>query len=294
MPASTSTDITHVNLASRQYMNADADPSKALWSLVGMPYDGTCSFRPGTRFGPNAVREASWGVESFCPRLNRTLETMAICDRGDIEFPFGNRDEVLKRIYDTTKGILSQGQRWAGIGGEHLVTFPVIQAHLEKYPDLAVIQFDAHADLREDYLGETLSHATVMRRVVDLIGPERFLQIGIRSGTQDEFEWMRANDTLMSDHGHLKQRLQQWGSRPVFLTIDLDVLDPSILPGTGTPEPGGLSFRELQEWMDCLDGVNLVGFDAVELSPPWDASGVSTVAAAKVIRHALLLTQGYR
>jgi agmatinase len=263
---------------------------EADWVIVGIPYDGTCSYRPGTRFGPNAIREASWGLENYSPVLNRELDHIRYADAGDLEFPFGNRDEVLSRIRQAAQQVVQAGKHWIGLGGEHLVTLPVIEAYLEKYPDLAVIQFDAHADLRDDYLGEKLSHATVMRRVVDLIGAERFAQIGIRSGPKSEFDWMTTNGTLMRQPEQLTARLTQWQNRPVFITVDLDVLDPSILPGTGTPEPGGLSFAELQSWFTLLKDINLVGFDAVELSPPYDASGVSNVAAAKVVRECLLLS----
>ncbi len=272
-----------------KFMGADSPLEQADWVLVGMPYDGTCSYRPGTRFAPNAIREASWGLENYSPFLDLDLEQVAYCDAGDVELPFGNRDEVLGRIKIAAQDVLSQSKHWAGLGGEHLVTYPVIEAYLEAYPDLAVVHFDAHADLREDYLGEPLSHATVMRRIVDIIGPERLLQVGIRSGPKAEFDWMRQHRTLMTSQEEFQQRLSAWKDRPVFVTVDLDVLDPSIFPGTGTPEPGGLSFIELQQWFALLKGVNIVGFDAVELSPPYDASGVSNIVAAKAVREILLL-----
>lgn len=271
-------------------MGADASLEDAEWVMVGIPYDGTCSYRPGTRFAPNAIREASWGLEMYSPFLERTLDQIRYADWGDLELPFGNRDEVLARIGQAIRDVLAQDKKWIGLGGEHLVTYPVIEAYLEKYPDLCVIQFDAHTDLRDDYLGEKLSHATVMRRVVDHIGPERFLQIGIRSGPKDEFDWMHANGTLMKSDAQLQSRLKQWQGKPVFLTIDLDVLDPSILPGTGTPEPGGLTFLEFQQWIARLTSIRLMGLDVVELSPPYDTSGVSNVVAAKALREALLLS----
>lgn len=260
------------------------------WVMVGLPYDGTCSYRPGTRFGPEAIRIASWGIETYSPYQNKDLETVAYFDAGELELPFGNREEVLHRIEQATEDVLASGKRWFGIGGEHLVTYPVIKAYVKRYPDLAVLHFDAHADLREDYLGERLSHATVLRRVVELIQPERLVQIGIRSGTREEFDWMRAHKTLLEDKDSLPAALARLANRPVFLTIDLDVLDPSVLPGTGTPEPGGFGFKEFLQWLLPFSGLNFVGADVVELSPDYDSSGISTVTAAKVIREALLLS----
>lgn len=273
----------------RHFMGAETPWANARWVLVGMPYDGTCSYRPGTRFGPSAIREASYGLEMYSPLLDRDLGDVAYFDAGDLDLPFGNRQRVLEAIGQAAREVLAGGKHWAGMGGEHLVTLPVVEAYLEKYPDLAVVHFDAHADLRDDYLGETLSHATVMRRIVDKTGPERLVQIGIRSGPKEEFAWMRQQKTLITSHDELTQRLDAWGKRPIFLTVDLDVLDPSIFPGTGTPEPGGMSFAEFTHWLVLLKDRNIVGFDAVELSPPYDTSGVSTVVAARVMRECLLL-----
>lgn len=277
-----------------RFMGADAPWDLAQWVMVGIPYDGTCSFRPGTRFAPNAIREASWGLETYSPRLDLDLETVAYTDAGDLELPFGNRTECLARIGQATAEVLEGQKRWIGFGGEHLVTLPVVEAYLKHYPDLAVVHYDAHADLREDYLGEPLSHATVLRRIVDQIGPERLAQIGIRSGPQSEFLWMKEHKTLMGSLQDLKARLAQWQAqnRPIFVTVDLDILDPSIFPGTGTPEPGGFTFQDLINWLEPLRGSNIVGFDAVELSPPYDASGVSNVVAAKVVRELLLIAAG--
>jgi agmatinase len=271
-------------------MGACRTLDEADWVLVGLPYDGTCSFRPGTRFGPEAIRAASWGLESYSPLQDATLDDVAYFDAGELEFPLGNREAILAIIRDNAWDVLAAGKRWLGLGGEHLVTYPVIQAYVEKYPDLAVLHFDAHADLREDYLGERLSHATVLRRVTELLdGPERLVQIGIRSGPAEEFAWMRRHGTLLESRENLPQALDRLNGRPVFLTIDLDVLDPSIMSGTGTPEPGGLTFRELTDWLLAFRGLNYVGADVVELSPHYDPSGVSTVTAAKVVREVLLL-----
>jgi agmatinase len=274
---------------SRDWMGSTETMDAADWVMVGLPFDGTTSNRPGARFGPSAVREASWGLELYSPKLDASLDQVAYFDAGDLEFPLGNRDACLDQIRTTTREVLAAGKKWLGIGGEHLVTLPVIEAYLETYPNLVVIHFDAHADLRDDYLGEKLSHATVMRRIADLIGPSSLVQIGIRSGPQDEFAWMHEHRTLLKGMVELIRVAKALGDSPVFITVDLDVLDPSVLPGTGTPEPDGMTFGELTDWLARLRYLNIVGCDAVELAPHYDPSGVSSAVAAKVIRELLLL-----
>jgi agmatinase len=273
----------------KTWMGSQTSPESAEWWMVGLPYDGTTTYRPGTRFGPEAIRAASWGLETYSPKQHKTLESITYWDAGELELPCGNRDASLACIKQAAQAVFSAGKKYLGIGGEHLVTLPAVEAALERYPDLAVLHFDAHADLRDDYMGERLSHATVLRRVADLIGPERLVQIGIRSGPPEEFAWMRQHQTLMHDLGDLPKALARLANRPVFLTLDLDVLDPSILPGTGTPEPGGLSFAQLHEWLLAFSSLNVVAADVLELSPHYDPSGVSAVVAAKVIREILLL-----
>jgi agmatinase len=275
----------------RGWMGACDTLAEADWVLVGLPYDGTCSYRPGTRFGPEAIRAASWGLETYSPISDATLDAVSYFDAGELEFPLGNREAILSIIRDNARDVLAANKRWLGLGGEHLVTYPVIEAYVEKYPDLAVLHFDAHADLRDDYLGEKLSHATVLRRVTELVGPDSLIQIGIRSGPKEEFDWMRQQGTLLKSRDDLPRAMQRLRGRPVFLTIDLDVLDPSIMSGTGTPEPGGLTFRELTDWLLEFRDLRYVGADVVELSPHYDPSGVSNVVAAKVVREVLLLGQ---
>ncbi|MCE3234646.1 MAG: agmatinase [Vampirovibrio sp.] len=273
----------------RNWMGACETFEEADWVLVGLPYDGTTSFRPGTRFGPEAIRGASWGLETYSPLQDADLDGTPYFDAGELEFPLGNRDAILTMIRENARDVVQAGKRWLGLGGEHLVTFPVIEAYVEKYPDLAILHFDAHADLRDDYLGEKLSHATVLRRCVDLVGADSLVQLGIRSGPQEEFAWMRKNGTLLETREDLPKALARLEGRPVFLTIDLDVLDPSIMSGTGTPEPGGMSFSTFVEWLMEFRHLNFVGADVVELSPHYDPSGVSTVVAAKVVREVMLL-----
>ncbi|MEB3287826.1 MAG: agmatinase [Vampirovibrionales bacterium] len=274
----------------RSWMGATENFDEADWVLVGMPYDGTTSYRPGTRFGPEAARAASWGVETYSPYQRKSLDDLKYFDAGELELPPGNRDKSLAMIKTAARETLAAGKHWLGVGGEHLVTWPAFEAHLEKYPDIAVVHFDAHADLRDDYLGEKLSHATVLRRIADAIGPERMVQIGIRSGPQDEFDWMIENETLLQSPHQIPHAIQKLSGRPIYLTIDLDVLDPSILPGTGTPEPGGMSFETFLQWLFPFQSLNIVAADVVELSPHYDPSGVSNVVAAKTIREVLLMT----
>ncbi|MEI7475603.1 MAG: agmatinase [bacterium] len=278
-----------VDFLSKSWLCSTDDLDKSDMVLVGIPYDGTCSFKPGTRFGPEAARVASIGLESYSPYQDKDLEDSAFYDAGELDLPFGNRDKVLDIIYTCAKETLSMDKKFVGVGGEHLVTYPVLKAYLEKYPDIAVIHFDAHADLREDYLDESLSHATVMRRITDHIGADSFKQVGIRSGTKEEFAWIRKNNTLLTSLDEAKEVVQKFKNRPIFLSIDLDVLDPSIMSGTGTQEAGGLNFKEFIEWLKAFSSLNFVGADIVELSPAYDTSGVSTVTAAKVIREVLLM-----
>ncbi len=275
---------------SRDWMGSTDANNDNDWVMVGIPYDGTCSYRPGTRFAPEAIRLASWGLETYSPIQDKDLENVNYIDAGDLELPFGNRDKSLQIIESNARDVLKQNKRWFGIGGEHLVTWPVIKAYVEKYPDLAILHFDAHADLRDDYLGEELSHATVLRRCVNALKPNSLVQIGIRSGPEEEWQWMRDNDTIATDITDIQRYKERLGNRPVFITVDLDVLDPSVLPGTGTPEPGGLTFNEWHEWLLAFKGLNVVGADVVELSPHYDTSGVSTAVATKVIRELLLFS----
>ncbi|MFH0702347.1 MAG: agmatinase [bacterium] len=275
---------------SRNWLGACENFENSDWVLVGLPYDGTCSFKPGTRFGPEMIRIASQGIETYSMYQNKDLSEIAFYDAGDLEFPFGDKQEALNRIAQATRETLDFQKHWLGIGGEHLVTYPAVKTYLNKYPDLIVLHFDAHADLRENYLGETFSHATVMRQISNLIGPQRIIQIGIRSGVQEEFEWMNNHSTLFNNKSQIPAILEKISDHPVFLTIDLDVLDPGIMSGVGTPEPGGMSFNELIFWLLSLKNLNYVGADIVELSPHYDISGVSAITAAKIIREILLLS----
>lgn len=273
----------------RNWLGSADKIEESSFIMVGLPYDGTCSFRPGARFAPQEIRLASHGLETYSPVLNRDLFDLNFYDAGELDFAFGNREDTLFKIERAAGEIFGKNKKWLGVGGEHLVTLPAVKACYEKHPDLNIIQFDAHADLADDYMGEKLSHATVIKRISEFILPENIIQTGIRSGTKEEYDWMKKNKTFYNSNSDFSNRIEKIGSKPVYLTIDLDILDPSIFSGTGTPEPGGLFFKEFIERLNILGKLNIVGADVVELSPHYDASGVSTITAAKIIREILLL-----
>ncbi|MFA5498797.1 MAG: agmatinase [Candidatus Cloacimonadia bacterium] len=259
----------------------------------GIPYDGTVTFRPGTRFAPDATRVASHGLEGYSPYQDKNIRDYPICDYGDVFLPFGNTERIMDLIEADAKEIISTGKKLLSCGGEHLVSFPLIKAHLEKYPELKIIHFDAHTDLRDKYLGEKLSHATVFRRVCEYTSPKNLYQFGMRCGRKEEFIWGRENTNFypftLDQFAEAIKAIPK--DTPVYITLDVDVLDPSFFPGTGTPEPGGVTFHELHNSLLLLQDYNIVGADIVELAPDYDPSGVSSITTAKLVRElALLLT----
>lgn len=258
--------------------------------LFGAPFDSTTSFRPGTRFGPSAMRSESFGIETYSPYQDCDLEDIRAHDAGDLELPFGAPDRALAMIEAKAAAILADGKMPVLLGGEHLVTLGAVRAAVKRFPDLRIIHFDAHADLREDYLGVTLSHACVIRRCHDLLGDGRIWQFGIRSGTRGEFAFMREGHVATEPFTLATLRdLAFPEGTPVYLTVDLDVLDPSEFPGTGTPEAGGVRFAELLAALrDVFSRFRVVAFDNVELSPPLDPTGRSTALACKLLREELL------
>ncbi len=275
------------------FLACDKDFDKSNIVLFGAPFDGTTSFRPGTRFGPNAIRQESFGIETYSPYQGRDLEDISVCDIGDLDLPFGNTERALSMIEETTSDIVNAKKLPVMVGGEHLVTLPAVSAVLKQYPDLCIIHLDAHTDLRDDYLGETLSHSSVIRRVWDKIGDGRIFQFGIRSGERHEFEFAKAHTFLQAfDLQGFETLPELLGNTPVYVTLDLDVLDPSIFCGTGTPEAGGVSFKELLSALLHLSKLNVVACDINELAPVYDQSGVSTAVACKLVREILLTLKG--
>lgn len=272
------------------FIACDCEYEEASIVLFGAPFDSTTSFRPGTRFASKAMRSESFGIETYSPYQDKDLEDIQVFDSGDLELRFGNPVSALEDIEKRTKTILEDGKMPVMIGGEHLVTLGAVRAVAKKYEDLHMIHFDAHADLREDYLGEPLSHASVMHRVWELVGDEHIYQFGIRSGDRTEFAWGKEHvHTQKFNFDGLQEVVESIGEKPVYVTLDLDVLDPSIFPGTGTPEAGGVSFVELLQAILMLKPLNIVGFDVNELSPVYDQSGVSTAVACKILRELLLI-----
>lgn len=272
------------------FMSCDKEPGQADTVLFGAPFDSTTSYRPGTRFGSGAIRRESFGIESYSPYQDRDLEETLTADIGDLELCFGDTGLALKAIEDQAEEILKAGKRPFMLGGEHLVTLGAFRAAVRAYPELHVIHFDAHADLRDDYLGAKLSHACVMRRCWELVGDGRIFQFGIRSGDREEFSWGKDHVTTRRfDFEGLTETLKSLAGKPVYLTVDLDVMDPSVFPGTGTPEPGGVSFSALRDAVtQVCAGARVVACDVNELSPHYDPSGISTAAACKIVREMLL------
>lgn len=272
------------------FIGCDALYDEAETVIFGAPFDSTTSYRPGARFASAAMRGESFGIETYSPYQKDDLEDKRVFDAGDLELPFGNALRTLEIIEDFSKRILSDGKKPCMIGGEHLVSFGAIRAAFAKYPDLKIVHFDAHADLRRDYMGERLSHASVIQRAWQLVGDGRIYQFGIRSGSRDELEWGKEHVvTEMFTAKTAAETALLLKDSPVYLTLDLDVVDPSEFPGTGTPEAGGLTWKELLEALLCFKSSCVVAFDICELSPHYDHSGASTALACKTLREMLLM-----
>ncbi len=271
------------------FIGCDNEYDESKIVIFGAPFDSTTSYRPGTRFASAAMRNESFGIETYSPYQDKDLEDICVFDAGDLELCFGSPESALSDIEELSEKILSDGKMPLMIGGEHLVTLGSVRAAVKKYPNLHIVHFDAHADLRDDYLGQKLSHACVMRRCHELVGDDKIFQFGIRSGDREEFYWGKEHvytnkfnfDTIET----LKEKI---GDNPVYFTIDLDVLDPSCFPGTGTPEAGGVTFTELLNAVKEVSQLNVVAMDVNELSPMLDQSGSSTALACKLLREILL------
>ncbi|AOQ24769.1 Agmatinase [Moorella thermoacetica] len=262
--------------------------------LAGIPFDATTSFRPGTRWGPRAIRSVSEVLEEYSPYLQRELTGVPFYDAGDLDLPPGRVEASLERMEAAADAIFAAARIPFFMGGEHLVSYPLIRAAYRHYPDLAVLHFDAHADLREDYLGERFSHATVMRLVAEEIGPDRLYQFGIRSGTWGEFAYGQEETNFFMDviTPPLAKLVPELVRRPLYVTIDIDVVDPAFAPGTGTPEPGGCPPGEIFKAIQILQGANVVAFDLVEVCPAYDQSDITAILAAKILREAILAWGG--
>lgn len=274
------------------FLGCDRSYDDARIVLYGAPFDSTTSFRPGARFGPAAMRHESFGLETYSPYQDKDLSDCAVFDSGDLELPFGSPEAALAAIEARAETILEDRKLPLLLGGEHLVTLGAVRAVARRYPQVRIIHFDAHTDLRQDYLGVKLSHACVIRRCHDLLGDGRIHQFCIRSGDRPEWQWARAGHTALHpfDFSGLEETVAALtaAGTPVYFTIDLDCLDPAVFPGTGTPEAGGVTFLQLLEAIQLVGQCRIVGADVNELAPMLDSTGVSTATACKVLRELLL------
>lgn len=272
------------------FLTADADYDEAQAVLLGLPMDYTVSYRPGSRFGPQAIRAVSVVLEEYSPVLDEELGAYRICDLGDLALPFGNVAKTLDLMEQAAKEVFSQEKLAGFMGGEHLVSLPLIRAAQARYPDLVVLHFDAHADLREHYAGESLSHATVMRKAAAVLRPHHLYQFGIRSGTREEWTFAREHTRMLGGDftEALPKVLADIAGYPVYVSIDIDVVDPAFAPGTGTPEPGGCTSAQLLQAVWAMKDLDVIGFDVVEVNPTTDQSERTAILAAKIIREMLI------
>ncbi len=273
-------------------MGAEADYAASAGVILGCPLDLTVSYRPGSRFGPAAIRSASKILETYSPALDRDLEEIALADLGDLDLPPGNLSRSLELMEEAAATVFRDGKFLLALGGEHLVSLPLVRAAHARYPGLALLHFDAHYDLRSDYAGERLSHATVLRRIAEEMGGENIWHFGIRSGTRDEVAFAREHTHPFLPVAAVAAVAGKLGSRPVYLSLDIDVVDPAFAPGTGTPEPGGATAGEILAVVQSLAAIRpplrVVGLDLVEVSPASDPSERTAVLAAKIVREGLL------
>ena len=265
-----------------EYIGSRRDQGDADIVLLGCPLDITSSFRCGSKFGPESLRRASWTLETYSPYLDRDLEDINFSDMGDLELPQGNLLESLDIIENTSGAVFESGRKPFFFGGEHLVTYPIMKGVKKVFPVFQIVHFDAHCDLRDDYEGQRLSHATVMKRVSEL-GNITIRQIGVRSGTRQEFRELTPVDSAEALKAGLDPKI------PVYISFDIDVFDPSLVPGVTTPEPGGLLFKEVMDYLKALQGLTIIGADLVELAPDYDITFVSSVCATKVVREIIML-----
>lgn len=258
--------------------------------LLGCPLDATSTYRSGSDLAPEAIRIASDSIETYSPLLDMDLLDFPFSDVGDVDVSGRSLEVALDNIEKTAAELLRKGSRLLALGGEHTVTLPLVKALYRIYPNLVLLHADAHTDLRDHYEGSPLNHATVMKRITDVMGPRGLIQIGIRSGTREEFSWMRDNGTLMTwDSSSSKDVLRRIDGRPVYFSLDLDVLDPACLHATGNPEPGGWFYQDLERLFQLLLKTRMIGADVVELNPKLDPTEVGAITASKIVRELLLI-----
>ncbi len=275
------------------FMSAKKNLRDCSIGIFGVNYDGTTSFKPGARFGPNAIRNVSESLETYCPFLNKDLNLINFFDAGSLKIESSNTHSIIKKVRSGTKFLINNNLKPIILGGEHSISIGAIEALVEKYPDLIMIQLDAHADLRNSYQDNKYSHACTIRRCLELLPSKKVIQIGIRSGTQEEFAIMKNNHQLIKFNTgdsiiKIQKFLEPFKNQSIYLTVDLDWFDPSLLPGTGTPEPGGFFWHDFENIIGLLNTFKIIGCDIVELSPDIDSSGISSVVAAKTTRSLIM------
>jgi agmatinase len=259
-------------------------------TLLGAPLDRTGSFRPGSVEGPTGIRWASENLETYSPQLDLDLEDMTLGDLGDLDLTDLSQHDALAGIEDAVATLLQAGTLPFVFGGEHTIALGVARAVFRAFPDALIVHFDAHADLRDTYLDEPLSHATWAHRVGEEFGFDRLVQLGIRSGLREEFHLGRAKSAYFSMDLEIPPHiLDLLHSRPVYISLDIDVLDPSVVPGTGTPEAGGASYLELHACLQRLAGCRVVALDINEVAPPLDPTGATSATAANLAWEMMLL-----
>ena len=278
------------------YMGAKRSPENCSIGIFGVNYDGTCSFKPGARFGPEAIRQVSSCLETYCPKIKKDLEDIMYVDFGSIIIDKSDSNSVIESVKSATNFLINKRLSPIMLGGEHSITRGAIEALVKKYPDLILVQLDAHADLRESYMGNEHNHACTMKRCLDILPQKKIFQVGIRSGTKEEYKFMIKNNQLVDfqtgkNSQELEKAILPYKNLPIYLTIDLDWFDPSLLSGTGTPEPGGFFWNDFEVILETLKSLNIVASDIVELSPDIDSSGVSSVVAAKVLRSLIMILE---
>jgi agmatinase len=281
-----------------RFLSARPDSAGADVVLYGVPFEGRVNQRKGAFQGPGEIRRASDLIETYAPALAADLADLALADAGDVQVPDLAPREALQAAAAALREALTPAQRWALLGGDHTTTAAVVEVALEHYPELRVVQFDAHPDLRSEYLGEAWNYASAMTRVLDHLGPDRLYQIGLRTGDREEWEPPRGTHVYPGWAGSAAAAAAsiagELSGQPLYVTIDIDVLDPSIAPGTGAPEPGGITVPDLLAALRHLGAARVVGFDLVEVSPRWDPSGRTAVTAAAIVRDAILTWWGRR
>jgi agmatinase len=277
--------------AEPRFIACRASLQEARIALFGIPFEGRVNLRRGADHGPRELRLASDSIETYSPFLGRDLEDLSIADLGDCELGDGGPREQLARARDEIQGFWRPGLVPVMLGGDHTATLPVIEVLAPAIPDLRILQLDAHPDLREEFLGERYNYASAMARVMDVVAPERVFQVGMRTGAREEYQ--RKAPHLFPAHqihpvAAVRSLLPDLQDHPLYVTIDVDVLDPSEAPGTGAPEPCGITAAELVEIVRLLQPCRIVGTDLMEVAHAWDPSGRTGIIASWILREAIL------